>query len=87
MVADAGFTSLTFKGIPMTFDAGAISGEMYFLNSENIKWEVHKEADMTMSPEGFQTPIGQDVTTAKILFQGNITVNNRRRLGVATGIS
>ena len=87
MVADAGFTSLTFKGIPMTFDAGAISGEMYFLNSENIKWEVHKEADMTMSPEGFQTPIGQDVTTAKILFQGNVTVNNRRRLGVATGIS
>ena len=87
MVADAGFTSLTFKGIPMTFDAAAQSGEMYFLNSENVKWEVHKEADMTMSPEGFQTPIGQDVTTAKILFQGNVTVNNRRRLGVATGIS
>jgi len=58
-----------------------------FLNRRYMKWCVHAEADLKMAEPGFQTPIGQDVSTALILFQGNMTVNNRRRLGVLTGIT
>jgi len=86
-VADAGFVNITFKNVPIVFDRDATSGNMYMLNSKFLKWVTHAEADMAMGSEGFQTPIGQDVSTAKILFQGQITCSNRRRLAILTGIS
>jgi len=86
-VGDVGFENLVFKNQPIIFDRDCTSGFMYFLNRRYMKWVVHAEADLKMADPGFQTPIGQDVSTALILFQGNMTVNNRRRLGVLTGIT
>jgi len=40
-----------------------------------------------MTPDGFQTPTNQDVSSALILLQGNATVNNRRRVGKLSNIS
>lgn len=83
--ANSGFMNLTFKGIPVIFDRDCPSGNMYFLNSKYLSFVVHRDADMSTGP--FVTPENQDVSTAQILFQGNLTVNNRRMHGVMTGIT
>ncbi len=84
-VADAGFMNLTFKGIPVIFDRSCTSGYMYFLNSKYISFVVHSDADFATG--AFVTPENQDVSTAMILFQGNLTTNNRRKLAVITGFT
>lgn len=84
-VADAGFLNLTFKGVPMMFDRDCTSGYMYLLNSNAMAFVTHRDADF--STGAFQTPENADVSTAMILFQGNLTVNNRRKLAVITGIT
>lgn len=86
-VVDAGFQTLEFKGIPVVFDRDMPSTDIYFLNGSYIKWVVHRDADLSMTPQGFQTPIGQDTSVAIILLQGNTTVNNRRRLGKLSNVS
>lgn len=83
--ADAGFMNLTFKGVPITFDRDCTSGYMYMLNSRYLSFTTHRDADFSTGP--FVTPVGQDVSTAMILFQGNLTTNNRRMQGVITGIT
>ena len=87
LVMDAGFMNVTFNEVPIIFDNRCTSGAMYFMDPRHIRWVVHNEADFTMDAAGFQTPIGQDVSMTKILFMGNTTVNNRRRLGYLTSIS
>lgn len=83
--ANSGFTGLTFKGLPLLFDRDCPSGTMYMLNSNYISFVVHPDADFSNTP--FQTPVGQDVTTSEILFQGNLTVNNRRMHAVIDSIT
>ena len=87
MVMDAGFLNVTFNEVPVIFDNRCTAGAMYFLDPRHLKWVVHSEADFTMDAAGFQTPIGQDVSMTKILFMGQTTVNNRRRLGYMTNIT
>ncbi len=87
MVADSGFSSLTFKNKPIIYDRDSPSGQMLFLNSKYQKYVVMEGADFDMQGVGFQTPIGQDASTALLLHQANITINNRRRLGKLTGIT
>ena len=83
--ADAGFQNLTFKGVPMHFDRDCNSGTMYFLNSNYLNLVVHSQADFSTGE--FLTRVDQDVTSSKILWQGNMTTNNRRYLGKITGIT
>ena len=82
---DIGFTNVLFKGIPVFFDRDCTSGVIYLINSKHMSFEVHKEADMKISP--FITTIQQDITSAKVLFQGNVVVNNRRMHGILSGIT
>lgn len=84
-VANSGFQTLTFKGIPVVFDRDCPTGFMYFLNSNALSFVVHNQADMTTGP--FVTPENQDASTALILFQGNLTTNNRRKLGLISGFT
>lgn len=84
-VADAGFMNITFKGIPVVFDRSCTAGYMYFLNSKYLSFVVHEDADFSTGP--FITPENQDVSTAMILLQANLTTNNRRKLGVIQGIT
>jgi hypothetical protein len=84
-VADAGFMNITFRNIPVIFDRDCTSGVMYFLNSRYLNLCCHRDADISTGP--FVTPENQDVSTAMVLFQGNLTTNNRRKLGSLTGIT
>jgi len=86
-IVDAGFRVLEFKGIPVMFDRDMPSTHIYFLNRNFMNWYVHKDADLSMTPEGFQTPTNQDVSSALILLQGNATINNRRRVGKLSNVS
>jgi hypothetical protein len=60
---------------------------MYMLNSAHIMMFVHGKANFAMQDEGFQKPIDQDALVTQILFQGNMAVNNRRKLAVLAGIA
>ncbi len=84
LAANSGFTNLTFKGVPIFFDRDCTSGVMYMLNSKHMNFVVHRDADFSTGE--FVTPNNQDASTAKILFQGNLTTNNRRKLAKITSI-
>jgi len=86
LVADAGFTNLTFNNIPIIFDPRCPAGEMYYLDSRHVTWVVQSGLEWVMSEEGFQRPIQQDLTSAQFLFAGQTTTNDRRRLGSLTNI-
>jgi hypothetical protein len=83
--ADGGFENLKFKATPVFFDRDCTSGYMYFLNSNYLKFNVSMDCDMVTTP--FVTPENQDVSTAKVLWEGNMTTNDRRKLGVIQGFT
>lgn len=83
--ANVGFDNLTFKAVPVMFDRDAPSGTVHFLNSRSLNLCVHRDANFATGK--FIEPESQDATTAKILFQANLTTNERRKHGKITGIS
>lgn len=84
-VAGSGFENLKFKGKPLFFDRDCTSGQVVMLNSRHIKIHVHKDADLATTP--FVTPENQDASSSTILWQGNMIVNDRRKLGRLTAIT
>ena len=82
--ANVGFENLTFKAIPVMFDRDCPAATIFMLNSEYINLCVHRDANFSTGK--FIEPENQDATTAKILFQGNLTTNNRRMHGKITGV-
>lgn len=81
----AGFTNLTFKGIPIIWDQYVDSGVMYMCNTNYWNLIVDSETDFVTTP--FINPSNQTVKVAFILWRGNQTTNNRRRFGKLTSIS
>lgn len=75
-MADGGFQSLQFKGVPIVWDESCTSGAMYFLNTKHMKLVTHKDANFKTTD--FTKPEDQDARTAQILFQGNLTCNRRK---------
>jgi hypothetical protein len=84
-IANSGFDNLRFKNTPLFFDRDCTSGVLFMLNSKNIKWQVHKDADFATTP--VVTPNDQDASSSLILVQGNMTTNERRKHGKLTGIA
>lgn len=75
----AGFTNILFNGVPFVVDSHVPTGTNYnggpfFLNENFIYFAVAPRADFAM--EDFQTPTNQDAMVAKLLWAGNIVVNN-----------
>jgi len=84
-LAKVGWRHLTFKSVPVFYDLDCPSGNMYFLNSKYLNFCVHKNHDFVITPA--VTREDKDTTSSKILFYGNMTTNNRRKLGVMTSIT
>jgi len=80
-----GFDNILLKKVPVFFDRDCPSQTMFGLNSNHISWDVMEGTDFLVEP--FQKPTDQDVHTAKILFMGNLCVNNRRKHFKLTGIT
>lgn len=74
-MADGGFQSLQFKGVPIVWDEQCPSGTMYFLNSKHMKLVMHKDANFKTTD--FVKPENQDARVAQILVMGNVTCNRR----------
>jgi hypothetical protein len=81
-MADAGFMSLSYKGIPVVFDgvSGMAASRMYFINSNYLEVVTHSDANMTVMSEA--TPYNQDAVVVPILWMGNMVCSNRALQGV-----
>ena len=82
---NAGATNLTFKGIPIIYGNFIGSGKLYALNLNYVQLVVDSATDFITTP--FITPSNQTVRVAYIIWRGNQTTDNRRRLGKLTGVS
>lgn len=82
--AASGFRSLTFYGpggsADVIYDDGCSATRMYMLNTDNLFWRVHQDADMEALTD--RESINQDATVVPIIFMGNLTMSNAARQGV-----
>ena len=74
--ANAGFTNLTFKKIPIMFDDAATAGDTTFLNLEFLRIVGHSKKWFVNTP--FVTPYDKDAKWSHILVGGQMTTNGRR---------
>ena len=81
----AGFTNITFNGVPVIWDQYCDSGVLYMLNTNYWNLVVHEKVDFVTTD--FVRPANQMVKVAFILFRGNQTTNNRRRFGKLSSIT
>ncbi len=84
-MAAAGFSSLMYKTSPIVHDGGGKGGgvptaHMYFINTNYLKWVVHRDADMEQL--GRRESVNQDAVVIPIILQGNLTCSNRSLQGL-----
>jgi hypothetical protein len=94
-LAEMGFDTVRLKGAEMVWDelvpdvftgtAAITVGTAFMLNTKFYKLVIDSETDFVTTP--FVEPENQTAKTAKILFMGNATVSNLRKLGVGINIS
>jgi hypothetical protein len=82
-LGDVGFTALSYAGIPISYDLSVPSGEMYFLNTKNLKLFVHEKANMDTTAAN--SPVNQHVTVRHIVMRCALGSNRRKSLGKLTG--
>lgn len=75
-MADGGFETLNFKGVPIVWDEACQAQRMYFLNTKHMKLVVHSKRNFETTD--FEKPENQDARVAQILFMGNLTCNRRK---------
>jgi hypothetical protein len=94
-MATMGFDTIKLRGATMLWDevtpdidngtAAITSGTAFFLNTDFYNLIVDSQTDVITTP--FVEPENQTAKTAKILFMGNASVSNLRKLGVCYAIS
>lgn len=82
-LGDGGFTGVEFEGIPVRYDEQCTSGAMYFLNTENLKIGVHKDANFKVIKKA--EPTDQHLYVSHIVWAGNTVVDRRASLSKLTG--
>jgi len=94
-LGDMGFQNIKLKGATMVWDelvpdlytgtTALTTGSAFFLNTQFYKLVIDKSTDFVTTP--FVEPENQSAKTAKVLFMGQATVSNPRKLGLATRIN
>jgi len=94
-MADLGFDTIKLKGATLIWDevvpdvnngtVAITAGTAFFLNTNFYNLVIDSETDIVTTP--FIEPENQTAKTAKILFMGNATCSNLRKLGVAYATS
>lgn len=84
-LAEAGFTTLKYKGADVIFDGGqggaCTANHMYFLNTDYIYLRPHKDRNMK-AIGGDRMAINQDALYKIIGWAGNMTMSNASLQGV-----
>jgi hypothetical protein len=81
--ADAG--SPSFRGATVRYDRDCSSGHMYMLNNQYIKMKIQANKNFAKTP--FREPPNQFAKVAFVVIGIQITVNNPRRLVVASALT
>lgn len=76
-LADAGFTNMMYRGVPLVVDPSCPASEMYFINEEYLKMKHNRKANFSFT--GFTAPVDQDVRTGHILWMGQLVCSNRAK--------
>lgn len=84
-MGDLGFENFKYKNATWVFDPNATSGVIYLLNSKVLELVQHARTQFGLSE--WTKPANQDVKVAQILWMGELTTNNRRKMGVLTGVT
>lgn len=94
-MADMGFMTLKLMGATLIWDevvpdidngtAAVTAGSAFFINTNFYNIFIDSETDIITTP--FVEPENQTAKTAKILFMGNASCSNLRKLGVAYAIA
>jgi hypothetical protein len=82
-LGDVGFTALSYAGVPVVLDSYTPAGEMYLLNTKNLKLFVHKDAFMDKTEA--VRPTNQHVSVQHIVVRCALGTNRRKSLGKLTG--
>jgi hypothetical protein len=82
-LGDAGFTSVEFEGVPLTYDESATSTNMYFINKDNFKLGIHRDANFARKKKA--EPADQHLYVEHIVFMGATVVDRRKSLGLLSG--
>ena len=83
--ANAGFTSLRYKNVPVTYDDSCPPDTLVMLNTKYLQAVFHEDTFMKATP--FVRPSNQDVMIAQILTYGNLIITNRARQGAFTSLT
>lgn len=94
-IAELGFDNIKLKGGVCIWDelvpdvgsgtAAITYGTAFFLNTKFYKLVIDEQTDFITTP--FVEPENQTAKVAKILFMGNSTVSNMRKLGIMVYLS
>ena len=92
--ANAGFTGLMFRGMPIISDDKCTSGNMYMLNEQyiNLREIPQDSAFVAGSKEGFgftgwKKPVDQDALVGQLLWYGNLVGTEPRKHARRTAIT
>lgn len=81
VVPDVGTsTASPLDGGVGSYLASGSNGTIFFINREALEYCYHPSANWTQTP--FVRPANQDARVAHLLWMGQVTCNNRRKLGV-----
>jgi hypothetical protein len=84
-MGDLGFVNLKYKQAVWTWDPNATAGNIYLLNSKALELVQHSSRIFTMSE--WVKPANQDLKVAQVFWAGELTTNNRRKLGLLTSVT
>lgn len=73
---DAGFKHLMYANLPFLFDDNCPAGNLYGIDTDNLKLQVLAQGNMKQSPFKFAT--NQLATSALMFFFANLTCGSRR---------
>jgi len=82
-LGDAGFAAVEFEGVPLVYDESATSTKMYFINKDNFKLGIHRDADFKRKKKA--EPTDQHLYVEHIVFAGQSIVDRRKSLGLLSG--
>ena len=94
ITANAGFTGLYFRGVPVVSDDKCTSGNLYFLNEKYLDlYEMNQDPMFTESARdgfgwtGWKKPTNQDVIVGQLLWYGNLIGKQPRKHSRRTSIT
>lgn len=84
-MADKGFQTIMYNAAPISFDRNIDAGYVYLLNFKYIT--LYKLGPRWFQMSDWLEPINQDIRLKKILLSGQLTISNRKRQSLMTGVT